>query len=103
METLTENMKKTNKIKEHRNFNLFWHTQSALLIRREQCLIIINLEWKKKEKKEETLTEKWGGKAHTNKQKLNWDISMITDVFLDQKRVDVFEHTVKTAPWETPR
>ena len=30
--------------------------------------------------------------------KLNWYISTITDVFLNQKRVNVFKHTVKMAP-----
>jgi hypothetical protein len=29
------------------------------------------------------------GKAHINPWKLNWDISMITDIFLDQKRVSL--------------
>ena len=27
-----------------------------------------------------------GGKVHTNTQKLNWDVSVITDVFLNQER-----------------
>ena len=37
-------------------------------------------------------------KAHTNTWKLNWNISTITDTVLDQKRVNVCEHTVKTGP-----
>ena len=36
-------------------------------------------------------------KAHLNTQKFNWNVSTITDVFLDQKRVNVCEHTVKMA------
>ena len=36
--------------------------------------------------------------AHTNTRKLNWYISTIADVFLDQKRVNVCEHMVKMAP-----
>ena len=39
-----------------------------------------------------------GQKAHTNTQKLNWNVSTITDVLLDQKRVNVCEHMVKTVP-----
>ena len=34
-----------------------------------------------------------GGKAHTNAQKLIRNILMVTDVFLNQKRVNVCEHT----------
>ena len=30
-----------------------------------------------------------GQKAHTNTQKLNWNVSTITDVFLNQKRVNI--------------
>ena len=36
-----------------------------------------------------------GGKEHTNTWKLIQDILMITDVFLNQKRVNVCEHRVK--------
>jgi hypothetical protein len=36
-------------------------------------------------------------KAHINTWWLNWKVSTITDVFLDQKRVNVCEHMVKTA------
>ena len=43
------------------------------------------------EKKEEISRQK----AHTNTWKLNWNISTITDIFLDQKRVNVYKHTVK--------
>ena len=39
-------------------------------------------------------------KAHTNTQKLNLNILVITDVFLNQKRVNVCEHMVKTVPCE---
>ena len=35
-------------------------------------------------------------KSHTRKLELN--ILAIIDAFLDQKRVNVFEHTVKTVP-----
>ena len=45
-----------------------------------------------------TLYEISRWKAHTNTWKLNWNVSMITDVFLDQKRVNVCEHMVKPAP-----
>ena len=37
-------------------------------------------------------------KAHINTQKLNWNILMITDIFLNQKRVNVCEHTVRSCP-----
>ena len=36
-----------------------------------------------------------GWKAHTNTQKLNWYVLTFTDVFLNQQRVNVHEHTVK--------
>ena len=36
-----------------------------------------------------------GGKAHTNTQKLILNIFTITDVFLNQNRVNVYEHMVK--------
>ena len=36
-----------------------------------------------------------GGKAHVNTRKLNQNISTVTDVFLNQKRVNVCEHTIK--------
>ena len=39
-----------------------------------------------------------GGKAHVNTRKLNQNISTITDVFLNQKRINVRENTVKMAP-----
>ena len=60
-------------------------------------------EHKKIEKKEKTLTEKMKGqKSHKNTWKLNYNISMITDAFLDQKRENVVcEYTVKTAPHES--
>ena len=54
------------------------------------------------EEKEETYwknEEISGWKAHINTRKLNWNISTITDVFLDQKRVNVCEHMIKTAPY----
>jgi hypothetical protein len=35
------------------------------------------------------------GKEYTNIQKLNQNILMITDVFLNQKRVNACEHTAK--------
>ena len=38
-----------------------------------------------------------GGKAHTNTRKLIRNISTVTDVFLNQKRVNVCEHMVKMA------
>ena len=36
-----------------------------------------------------------GGKAHTNTRKFIRNISTVTEVFLNQKRVNVCEHTVK--------
>ena len=39
-----------------------------------------------------------GRKAHTTTRKLIWNISTITHVFLNQKRVNVCEHMVKTVP-----
>ena len=42
-----------------------------------------------------------GGNADTNKQKLILNILMVTDVFLNQKRVNVCEHTVKVASLES--
>ena len=35
-------------------------------------------------------------KAHTNIWKFHWNVSTITDDFLNQKRVNVCEHTIKT-------
>ena len=34
--------------------------------------------------------------THTQKRKLDWNVSMITDVFLNQKRVNVCEYTIFT-------
>ena len=42
-----------------------------------------------------------GGKAHTNTWKLNQNISKVTDVFLNQKRVNVCEHMAKMASLES--
>ena len=56
------------------------------------------------EKKGKTLTENEEiseGKVHINTWKLIRDISMNTDVFLDQKRVNVCGHMVKMAPHES--
>ena len=38
-----------------------------------------------------------GLNAYTNTWKLDWNILTITDVFLDQKRVNICEHAVKMA------
>ena len=38
--------------------------------------------------------------AHTNTRKINLDISTITDVFLNQKKVNLCEHTAKLEPRE---
>ena len=43
------------------------------------------------------------GQAHTNTWKLNQDISTGTDIFLNRKRVNVCEHTTKTASLESLR
>jgi hypothetical protein len=40
------------------------------------------------------------GKAHANTQKLNRNVSMVTAVFLNQKRMNVCEHTTKMASLE---
>ena len=53
----------------------------------------------KQEKNKETMTPP--DERHTNTQKLNSYNSTITDVFLNQKRVNVCEHTVKMAPHDT--
>jgi hypothetical protein len=37
---------------------------------------------------------------HTSTEKLNINVLTITDVFLDQKRVNACEHMVKTGRWE---
>ena len=39
--------------------------------------------------------------THRNTWKLNCNVSTITDVFLDQNRVNVCEHTVKMEPCES--
>ena len=57
----------------------------------------ITKNWKRKRNLLPENEEISGGNAHTNTWKLNWNVSTITDVFLDQKRVNVCEHTVKTA------
>ena len=50
-------------------------------------------------KKEATLTEQISSReAHTNTRKLNWNVSTITDVFLNQKKVNLCEYMVKMAP-----
>ena len=51
--------------------------------------------------KEETLTGKWRDLQRKSTHKNLWYISTITDVILDQKRVNVCEHTVKMAPHGT--
>ena len=60
---------------------------------------------KKQEKKEETLTEKneeiSGWKAHINTRRPTWNVSTITEVFLNQKRVNLCEHIVKMASGES--
>ena len=43
--------------------------------------------------------KRFSDKRHPNTWMLNWNVSMITDVFLDQNRVNVCEHTVKTTPY----
>ena len=40
------------------------------------------------------------GKAHTNTKKLIQNILMVTDVFFNQKRVNVYEHMAKMASLE---
>ena len=39
-----------------------------------------------------------GRKAQINVRKLNCYVLTITDVFFNQKRINVWEHTVKIAP-----
>jgi hypothetical protein len=45
-------------------------------------------------RKNEEITRR---KTHINTRKLNWNVSTITDVFLNQKRVNACEHTVTMA------
>ena len=48
---------------------------------------------KNRKRKSELLPKKWDLETqgtHTNTLKLNWNILMITDIFLDQKRVNAF-------------
>ena len=47
-----------------------------------------------------TTVDKERGNSLTNTRKLNWNILTITDIFLDQKRTNVCEHTIKMAPCE---
>ena len=62
--------------------------------------MLLNLNFFKCEKKEETLTEKMKRSVderhkQTHTWKLSWNALTIADVFLDQKRVNVCEHKVK--------
>ena len=41
------------------------------------------------------------GKAHTNTRKLNRNILTVTAVFLNQKRVNVYEHMTKMVSLES--
>ena len=62
--------------------------------------------FKKQEKKQEILTKKMKRTAverQTNTRVVDWNVSTITDIFLDWKRVKVGENTVKTAPRDTFR
>jgi hypothetical protein len=43
------------------------------------------------------IEEIFGGKAHTN----TWKLIRNINIFLNQKRVNVFEHTVKVASRES--
>ena len=56
--------------------------------------------WKEKGNSYQENEEIYGWKSHIKIRKFNWYISTITDVFLDQKKVIVCEHTVKTATRE---
>ena len=47
------------------------------------------------------IDEIFGGKAHTNIWKLIWNILMVTDVFLNQERVNACEHTTKMVSLES--
>ena len=63
----------------------------------ETSKTILNTKHRKRKDKE-TLTEKWRDlwrKGTHKHKKLNWNILTITDAFLDQKRVNVPEHTAK--------
>ena len=70
------------------------------LLRFSLCLTYFNftMKNKKRKRKQKKNEEVSGQKAYTNTQKLNWNILTITDVFLDQKRVNVCEHMVTTVP-----
>ena len=43
------------------------------------------------------------GQAHVNTRKLNRNISTVTAIFLNQKRVNVCEHMTKMASQESSR
>ena len=47
------------------------------------------------------IQEIFRGKAHTNKWKLIQNILTVTDVFFNQKRVNICEHTEKMASVES--
>ena len=53
-----------------------------------------------KNKGKEKIEEISIGKAHANTLKLNQNISTVTDLFLNQKKVNVCEHTTKMASLE---
>ena len=64
---------------------------------------ILKIKGKESENSYQELKRSRKGQAHTNTRKLNRDISTGTAVFLNQKRVNVCEHTTKTASLESLR
>ena len=40
-------------------------------------------------------------KAHANTRKLNRNILMVTDIFLNQRRINIYEHMTKMASQES--
>ena len=58
--------------------------------------LLQKLIWRKKKKEEKKDETDWkneeisGWKAHTNTWKLTWNVLMITDAFLNQKRVNAY-------------
>ena len=67
-------------------------------MRINECVYYIT-ENKGKERRE--IEEITVGKAHANTRKLNRNISTVTAVFLNQKRMNVCEHTTKMASLES--
>ena len=74
----------------------------AFIVAKFISLLIIKTQNKGKERENSPKIEDiTGGKAHVNTRKLNLNILTITEVFLNQNRVNVCEHTTKMASLES--